>query len=75
MNPNPVAIETQRVKQALAVPSEAVDRDSSGRSVVRVLSVSDWVVRTVTVGVSDGNWTQVLSGVKEGETVQVTPGS
>jgi RND family efflux transporter MFP subunit len=67
------AIKVGEVKNVLAVPSQAVDVDNTGRPVVRVLRGGDWVDVVVEVGLSDGKFTEIKSGVSEGDTVQVTP--
>lgn len=58
---------------ALAVPAAAVDKDSSGKWIVNVQRSGKWEKVPVEVGVSDGQFTEIKSGVKEGDTVQVTP--
>ena len=74
MKPGRVAVETERADDVVAVPAAAVDRDDTGKPFVRVLENGQWKARVVEVGVSDGEYTQIESGVKAGETVQVTPG-
>jgi RND family efflux transporter MFP subunit len=68
-----VAIRTGEVEDVLAVPIEAVDTDSSGKPVVKVLRGSEWMPTVVEVGLSGAGYTEIKSGLKEGETVQVTP--
>jgi RND family efflux transporter MFP subunit len=68
-----VALKTGEAKNAVVVPNEAIDKDSQGRPVVRVLRNGTWTPVVVEVGVSDGTYTQIKSGVQKGETVQVTP--
>ena len=72
MKPN-VAIKTGEVKNALAVPAEAVGSDSSGKPTVKVLRNGDWRQVVVATGISDGRYTQIKQGVQAGETVQVVP--
>lgn len=67
------AVKTGETRNALAVPNEAVDTDSSGRPTVKVMRGGQWQVVTVQTGVSDGQYTEVKSGLQKGETVQVTP--
>jgi RND family efflux transporter MFP subunit len=62
-----------RTRDVLLVPTEAIHREVS-RSLVYVLHPNrtgkDRVeTRTVTTGVQDGSFTQILSGMKEGEQV------
>lgn len=73
MNPSRVAIETERANDVVAVPGQAIDRDETGRPIVRVLVNGAWKARIVETGVSDGEWTEIKKGVSKGETVQVTP--
>src|SRR5205807_8116199 len=68
-----VAFRDQEVKNALAVPNEAVDKDSSGRPTVKVLRGGKWQAVAVQTGVTDGQYTQIKSGLQKGEIVQVTP--
>jgi len=71
---NAVSVQTGRADDVLAVPADAIDRDDTGKPYVRVLKGQEWQVRIVEPGLSDGKYTQIKSGVQEGETVQVTPG-
>ena len=64
---------TGEVKDVIAVPSEAVDKDSTGKPIVNVLKNGEWVPTVVEVGLSGGGYTEIKSGVSEGDTVQVTP--
>jgi membrane fusion protein, macrolide-specific efflux system len=66
-----VAFQTGEVKDVLAIPAEAVTRDDTGRTVVRVLRNDEWQVAVVEVGLTDGNFTEIRSGLQEGDTVQV----
>lgn len=67
-----MALKTGEAMGALAVPSEAVDV-KNGVPTVKVLRAGQWQVVSVQTGVSDGRYTQVKEGLREGETVQVTP--
>ena len=57
----------------LLVPNRAIEEDSEGRPVVKVI-VNEEVVeeRPIVIGISDGFETEIVSGLKEGETVIVT---
>jgi HlyD family secretion protein len=68
-----VGVKTGSVQNVIAVPYDAVDQDETGKPVVKVLVNGEWQVRVVETGLSDGSYTQIKSGLKEGETVQVTP--
>jgi multidrug efflux pump subunit AcrA (membrane-fusion protein) len=62
-----------QAREALAVPSDAIDRDPSSRPVVEVLREGRWQKVVVEPGLSDGRYTAIRSGLKEEETVKVTP--
>ncbi len=72
MTPN-VAVKMGEVKNALAVPNDAVDHDSSGRPIVKALRSGQWQPVIVETGLTDGKYTQIKAGLKKGETIQVTP--
>ena len=56
----------------LAVPSEALLRDSRGQHVIVSLGEGRFVGRPVRTGVSDGQRTEILAGLKNGESVVVS---
>jgi HlyD family secretion protein len=66
-----VQIDAKEVKDALAVPANAIVRDDSGKSNVYVVSDGVATIREVTLGVTDATagLIQVTSGLKAGETV------
>jgi len=67
-------VETARAEEALALPNEAIVEEG-GRPVAYVqLGGETFEKRELTLGIRDGDWVQVLSGVKEGERV-VTKGA
>jgi RND family efflux transporter MFP subunit len=68
-----VLVQIGEARDAVAVPSDAVDKDASGRPVVTVLRGGTWQQVVVEPGLSDGRYTEIKSGLKEGETVRVTP--
>jgi RND family efflux transporter MFP subunit len=72
-HPDWAGIKVGEVKDVLVVPRLAVDLDSTGKPVVKVLDGQNWVPRVVETGLSDGKFIEIKSGLKEGETVQVTP--
>ncbi|MBO1903056.1 biotin/lipoyl-binding protein [Leucobacter weissii] len=69
----------ERRSEVLTVPSSAVTTAEDGASTVTVVDdAGAETVRTVTVGESSGDLTEILDGVSEGELVRVTvftPGS
>ena len=67
-------VETARSEDALAIPDSAiVDEDSKTIAFVQV-SGETFQKRDLKLGIKDGNWVQVLSGLAEGERV-VTKGA
>ena len=69
-----VAVKTgEKAKEALVVPSAAVDVNSSGLPVVKVMRGDKWEELAVKVGITDDQFTEIKSGVSLGDTVLVTP--
>lgn len=67
-------VETARTEDALAIPDSAiVDEDGKPIAFVQV-SGETFQKRGLKLGIKDGNWVQVLSGLAEGERV-VTKGA
>ena len=67
-------IETDRAEDAVAVPDSALVEEA-GRFIVFVqLGGETFDKRDVTLGIRDGNWVQVIAGLKEGERI-VTKGA
>jgi HlyD family secretion protein len=68
------AIQNGRVRNALAVPSEAVAKDRTGKPYVNLLDGQNWKPVVVETGLSDGKFTQIKSDlVHEGDTLQAPP--
>ncbi len=55
----------------LLVPSGAISPDSSGNPMVKVMVNEQIQERAVTLGISDGYQTEIVSGLNEGETVVI----
>jgi len=55
----------------LLVPSRAVTQDSQGKPVVKVMVNGQMEERAVVTGISDGLQTEIVDGLKEGETVVI----
>ncbi|MFC2014062.1 efflux RND transporter periplasmic adaptor subunit [Chloroflexota bacterium] len=55
----------------LLVPSRAVEQDSSGNPVVRVMIGEQVEERSVVIGVSDGYQTEIVDGLDAGEVVVI----
>lgn len=67
-------VETARTEEALAIPSAAIVEED-GRPIAFVQVAGEtFQKRDLTLGIRDGNWVQVLSGINEGERV-VTKGA
>lgn len=52
----------------LTVPNQAISRES-GRKIVKILAGGKKVLRTIKTGWKDGQYTEVLEGVREGDLV------
>lgn len=62
-------VETTRAEETLAIPQEAIV-DENGRPVAFVqLAGETFEKRDLVLGIRDGNWVQVRSGLEEGERV------
>jgi len=68
-----VSIKLGAAKHVLAVPNDAVQTDPAGRVFVKTLRNGQWRTVTVQTGLSDGRFTQIKSGLKPDETVEVQP--
>lgn len=55
----------------LLVPSRAIRQDSSGKPVVKVMVGEQIEERPVVSGISDGNQTEIVAGLNEGEVVVI----
>ncbi len=62
-------IITSVTSDALVVPSTAVKSDSSGGNYVQILTDGSPVSQTVVVGTSNDSYTQITSGLTEGQKV------
>jgi HlyD family secretion protein len=66
-----VEIECAKVTNALCVPIHAVFNEQ-GRSYIYVNAEASYEKREVSIGAQSEDWTQVLSGLKEGERVALS---
>ena len=64
------AITVQRQENVLLVPSRAIRR-TGGQQVVEVIKDGQTEQRTVRIGISDGQQTEIVAGLEEGEQVVV----
>ena len=69
-----VGVVVGRRRGAISVPVDAVGKDTSGKPYVKVLDNSTWKPVVVELGMSDGNFVEIKSGVHEDDTVQVIAG-
>ena len=64
-------VESRRAEDAVSLPESAIV-DEAGQPVAFVhVSGETFEKRELTLGIRDGNWVQVVSGLKEGERVAV----
>lgn len=68
-----VSIKLGEARHVVAVPAEAVQTNDQGQTVVEVKRDGRWQQVPVQVGLSDGEYTEVREGLREGEPVRVTP--
>lgn len=66
-----VTLPIQRTGDVIAVPVQAVDQTAAQPSVLVVNSENRVEKRTVTIGLSTANHTEIVSGLKDGEKVIV----
>ncbi len=71
MKPHAAIKTGKEVKGALAIPVAAVRVDSTGKPTVSVMRDGKWQAVTVQPGISDGQFIEIKSELKSGETVQV----
>jgi HlyD family secretion protein len=64
-----VDIISMEKKDVILVPNKSIKRNSQGRNVVNVIINEKVEERLVTLGISDGTVTEVISGLEEGELV------
>ncbi len=53
----------------LLVPNRAIKRDTQGKPMVEVMIGDQMVEKPVSLGISDGTQTEILSGLNEGDMV------
>lgn len=68
-----VVVVHKKREQALSVPAEAVHRDETG-SYVYVANGEENIYTSVSTGMSDGVYTEILSGIAEGDVVRLDQG-
>ncbi len=64
-----IVIRKRTIKGALAVPSSSVTKDGADAK-VHVLEDGNYVERQVRCGFSDGTYTEILSGLSDGEMIK-----
>lgn len=70
-----VVLKIGEAHDALTVPNDALKKSASGGWMVNVLREGKWELATVEIGLSDGKYTEVKSGLNEKDIVQVARGS
>lgn len=68
-----VLVQMADVPSAISVPNGAIQHDRDGQPFVRVRQGARWIVTPVRLGPTDGTLIVVLSGLREGQIVQVRP--
>lgn len=64
-------IVTTEHSNVLLVPSRAIGKNAQGETIVKVMSDKEVQERPVVVGLDDGLRTEIISGLREGETVVI----
>jgi membrane fusion protein, heavy metal efflux system len=67
-------VETSRIENAVAIPDSAIVEEAGNKVAFVQVSGETFEKRDLRIGIRDGNWIEVLSGVVEGERV-VTQGA
>ena len=68
-----VSITTAQARDVLAVPESAVYETDDDRHAVNVREDGEWRRRLVDIGISDGDYTEIISGLSEGDVVKTNP--
>ncbi len=68
-----IVVVNRKQEQALSVPAEAIHKDDTG-SYVYVVNGDENIYTPVRVGMSDGVYTEILSGIGEGDVVRLDQG-
>lgn len=68
-----VSIKIGEVYDVLAVPANAVFEVDKQQYAVKLKEGKEWNQRIVEIGLSDGKYTQIKSGIKEGDVVMTNP--
>jgi len=68
MNAN-VTIDGASVQNVVAVPASAIITKNDGLYSLVLSKTGSYVERKIIVGISDGQWTEIKSGIQAGETV------
>lgn len=65
-------VTTGRVRDVLAVPASAVYQVGEQHA-VKIKDELDWRERMVEIGLTDGRYTEIVSGLEEGDIVEASP--
>ncbi len=68
-----VVVVNKKQEQALSVPADAIHKDDTG-SYVYVVKGDENIYTPVSTGMSDGVYTEILSGIAEGDVVRLDQG-
>jgi len=64
-------IMVEERSNVLLVPTQAIQQDKQGKSVVMVQAGEQVQLKTVVTGLTDGLWTEIVEGISEGELVVI----
>jgi HlyD family secretion protein len=64
-------VQVAQAKDVVAVPADAIETDDDGQHVVEVMRGESWQRVAVQTGISDGVYTEIVSGLTPGETVKM----
>lgn len=67
-----IRVKVGEAKNALAVPVGAIYK-TNGRQAVKLRVNNEWRTRIVETGISDGEYIEIKSGLREGDVVRVNP--
>ncbi len=70
-----VTIKGISVQKVVAIPASAIIEKSGGSYALVLDAKGNYNEREIQTGISDGNWTEIVSGIQDGETVAAFGGN
>ena len=67
------SIQVDKATNVLAVPASAVYQTSNNENAVQVQRNGQWQEQVVVIGLSNGEYTEIRSGLQQGDVVRVNP--